>query len=81
MGGAYRTRGGDGRCIEFRLEILKGRHLSKDLDKDRRVILKWILGIWGLRVWIGFIWLMTRICGASCRHCDEPSGFRKLGIS
>jgi hypothetical protein len=39
MGGAYGTRGGDGRCIEFRLEILKGRHHLEDLDKDRRVIL------------------------------------------
>jgi hypothetical protein len=37
------------------LKILKGRDNLKDLGVDVRVF-KCILGKYGLRVWIGFIW-------------------------
>jgi hypothetical protein len=35
----------------------EGRDHSEDLDIDRRIILEWILGKWGERLWTGFIWL------------------------
>jgi hypothetical protein len=30
---------------------------------DRRIILKWILGKWGYRVWIEFTWLRIQTGG------------------
>jgi hypothetical protein len=33
------------------------RALGEDLDLDGSIILKWILGKYGWRVWTGFIWL------------------------
>jgi hypothetical protein len=41
----------------FWMESLKGRDHSQDLGIDGRKMLKWILGKYGLGVWIGFIWL------------------------
>jgi hypothetical protein len=35
---------------------LKGKDHSEDLDVDGR-ILKWIVGKYGVRVWIAFNWL------------------------
>jgi hypothetical protein len=48
---------------EFGLKSLKGRDFSEDVGVDERIILKWILGMSGGRVWIGFIWLMVRPSG------------------
>jgi hypothetical protein len=42
---------------EFWLESLKGRDHSEELDVDRRILLKCILGKQGLGMWIGIIWL------------------------
>jgi len=42
---------------KFWLKNLKGRDHSEDLDVDRKIILEWILEIYVVRVWIGFIWL------------------------
>jgi hypothetical protein len=42
---------------------MKGRDRSEDLVLDGRIILKWILGKKGWRMWIGFIWLRTWIDG------------------
>jgi hypothetical protein len=39
------------------LESLKGSYHSEDLGIDGRIMLKYISGKYGLRVWIGFIWL------------------------
>jgi hypothetical protein len=42
---------------EFWLENLKERDHSENLGIGESIILKWILGTFGLEVWIGFIWL------------------------
>jgi hypothetical protein len=38
---------------------LKGGDHQEDLGVDRRTTLRWILGNYGLGVWIGFIGLRT----------------------
>jgi hypothetical protein len=38
-------------------ENQKGRDHFEVLCIDGRIILKWILGKWGEKVWTGFIWL------------------------
>jgi hypothetical protein len=38
-------------------ENLKGRDHSGDLEVDRKIILKWIFGKYGWKVWSGLIWL------------------------
>jgi hypothetical protein len=44
------------------LENLKGGDYSKDLGVDGRIILKFMLGNYGWRMWIGFIWLKIGTC-------------------
>jgi hypothetical protein len=39
------------------VECLKKGDRSEVLGVDEKVILKWILEKWGLRVWIGLLWL------------------------
>jgi hypothetical protein len=46
-------------CTKFWLKILKGRNNSEDLAVDRRIILKWILGKQGGKMWTEFMWLRT----------------------
>jgi hypothetical protein len=48
---------GDEKFLQNFGHILKGRDHSKDLHADGRIILQWILGKEGWKVWIGFIWL------------------------
>jgi len=38
-------------------ENLEGREPSEDLGVDRKIILEWITGKQGGKVWTGFIWL------------------------
>jgi hypothetical protein len=44
-------------CSKFWPENLKEEDHSEDLDVDGRIILKWILGKLGGKLWTGFIWL------------------------
>jgi hypothetical protein len=37
---------------------MKGRDHLGDLGVDERIILEWILGKEGVKVWIGFIWII-----------------------
>jgi hypothetical protein len=39
------------------LGSLKGGDHWEDLGVDGRITLRWILGKYGLGMWIGFIWL------------------------
>jgi hypothetical protein len=39
------------------LGSLNGGDHSEDRGIDERIILKWILGKYSWRLWIGFIWL------------------------
>jgi hypothetical protein len=48
---------------EFQLGSLKGRDRQEDLGVDGRIVLKWILGKYGWRVWIGFVWLRIGTSG------------------
>jgi hypothetical protein len=42
---------------------LKGRDHSEQIEVDEKIILKWILEKYGLRVWTGFVWLRIRAGG------------------
>jgi hypothetical protein len=46
------------------LENLKVRDHLEDLGVDGKIILEWILGKYGERVWNRFVWLRTETgCG------------------
>jgi hypothetical protein len=40
-------------------ENVMGKDHSEDLSVDRKIILKWILGKYDVKVWTGCIWLRT----------------------
>jgi hypothetical protein len=61
------------------LENLKGKDHSENPDVDGTIILEWILGEWGGKVWIGCIWLRIGTSGGACEYRNEPSGFIKEG--
>jgi hypothetical protein len=42
---------------------MKGRHHSDDRSIDGKIILKWILGKEGEKVWTGCIWLRRETDG------------------
>jgi hypothetical protein len=54
---------GDFTFLIFSLENMKGRDHSEDLGIDGKIILEWVLGIWGGKVWIGFICLRIGASG------------------
>jgi hypothetical protein len=59
------------------LEYLKGRALSEDLVVDGTIILEWILGKLGGKMWTGFIWFRI---GNSGRLVNTiMNGFQKMG--
>jgi hypothetical protein len=43
-------------------------------DETGKIILEWILGKWGGRVWTRFIWIRIRISVTPFEHGNEPSG-------
>jgi hypothetical protein len=47
----------------FWLEDLKGGNHSEDLDLDLKIILEWIFGKLGGKVWTECIWLRMGISG------------------
>jgi hypothetical protein len=47
----------------FWLKNMKGRNYSEDLDVDGNIILEWILGKWGSKVWTVYIWLRLGTSG------------------
>jgi hypothetical protein len=46
-------------------------YMPLDLGVDGKIMLEWILGKYGERVWTGCIWL--RIMVGSCVHGNETS--------
>jgi hypothetical protein len=52
---------------EFRSENLKGRGHLENLGIDDRLILEWILGKYGWKVWTGCIWLRIGTSGGILR--------------
>jgi len=48
---------------KFWLENLKGRDQLEGLDVDGRIILEWVLGDKGGKVWTGWIWLRIGTSG------------------
>jgi hypothetical protein len=42
---------------------LEGKDNLEDLGIDGRIILRWSLEKWGLKVWTGFIWLRIQTSG------------------
>jgi hypothetical protein len=49
--------------VEIRSNNLKGKDHSEDLGVDGKIILERMLGKWGGKAWIGFIWLRIRTSG------------------
>jgi hypothetical protein len=47
----------------FLLENLKGRDRLEDLGVDGKIMLEWILGKEGAKVWTGCIWLRIGTSG------------------
>jgi hypothetical protein len=45
MGAACGTRGGEEKCIEFYWGNFKERHPLEDLGLDRKILLKFLLGV------------------------------------
>jgi hypothetical protein len=52
---------------------LKGRHHLEDLGVDANIILEYILGKWGGKVWAGEIQLRIETSGGFF-YSNEPSG-------
>jgi hypothetical protein len=49
--------------IKSLIENLKGEGCSEDLGVDRKIILRWIVGKSGGKLWIGFIQLKIGTSG------------------
>jgi hypothetical protein len=82
MGGAYSTHKRWETHTGFWSENLKESDNFEDVDVDGRIILEWILGKQGKKVWTGFIWLRIGTSGALLRTRQWTFGFHKRwGIS
>jgi hypothetical protein len=68
--------------IKFWSENMKGRHHAEDLDIDARIILEYVLGKQGWKLWTEIIWFRIGIRGGLCEHGNEISGsIKRWGIS
>jgi hypothetical protein len=63
----------------FWLQNLKGRDHLEVLGVDGKIILEWIVGKCGGKMWSGCIWLRTGTSGEFSEHGNEPSGSIKEG--
>jgi hypothetical protein len=64
MGGSRSRYGKDKKYVtQFWSENIKGRDLLGDLGVGGKIILKWILKVYGVRVWSGFMCLTVRCSG------------------
>jgi hypothetical protein len=50
-------------CLQNFAETLKGKDHSEGLDVDGKIIVDWMLGKYGEKLWIRFIWLRIGISG------------------
>jgi len=66
--------------IDFWSENLKGKDHSEDLVVDGRIILEWILGKYGGKLWTGFMCLRIETTGGLSEYGNEISGSIKGGI-
>jgi hypothetical protein len=58
------VHGRDEKCVHyFWLESVKGRDHSEELGVDGKILLAWILGKQGGKVWTGFVWLRIGTSG------------------
>jgi hypothetical protein len=48
-------------------------NVTSDICVNRKVILKWILKTWDVKLWIGFYWPMMGTRGDSCEHGNQQS--------
>jgi hypothetical protein len=58
----------------FWSENLEGRQHSEQISVDGKVILKWILGKYGGKVWTGVFWLRIRNTRGFYEESDESLG-------
>jgi hypothetical protein len=61
----------------YRYGLLMGAGHPEHLDVAGKIILKWILGKWVVRLWTTFICLRIDSNRGCCERGDEPSGFIK----
>jgi hypothetical protein len=59
--------------------FLKERDRSKELCRNEKLILKWMLEKQDGKVRKGFIWLRIGTSGGCCEYGNEPSGYIKGG--
>jgi hypothetical protein len=60
------------------MENLKGRDNLEDLGRDGKIILEWILGKQGQKLWTEFICLRLGLVVGCCFRGYETSGFIKV---
>jgi hypothetical protein len=61
------------------MENLKGRDHLEDIDVNMKIILEWMLGKNGVRVWTGRILARIGASGGCFEHGYETSGSVKSG--
>lgn len=61
-GGTYNTHGTGEKFLQNLVTKPERKKLG-DLSVDGSIMLKGILKTWGLKIWVGFIWLRIRTTG------------------